>query len=124
MAAPQSPGSILDDAFRRLRDSVSPTDALLFQNTELKDVWDAAEEIQNAQRQRQSLQALSRIKPLLDSLERYSRVIEVLCNGTPYLPWIWVGAMPRRVNKVTNDIVGPNQVNGASKESGSRSHFI
>jgi hypothetical protein len=90
MAAPQPPASILNGAFRRLKDSVSPSDALLFQKTELKDVWDAAEEIQNSQRQRQSLQALSRIKPLLDSLQRYLRVIEVLCNGTPYLPWIWV----------------------------------
>ncbi|KAJ9503773.1 hypothetical protein H2202_000912 [Exophiala xenobiotica] len=92
MAVPQLPGPILNDAFRRLKDSVSPSDALLFQKTELKDVWDAAEEIQNSQRQRQSLQALSRIKPLLDSLQRYSRVIEVLCNGTPYLPWIWLAS--------------------------------
>jgi hypothetical protein len=116
MAAPQSSDSILDAAFRRLKDSVSPADALLFQNTELKDVWDAAEEIQNSQRQRQSLQALSRIKPLLDNLERYSRVIEVLCNGTPYLPWIWVGVVPPRIDQVTNGRVGSDQVNGASKD--------
>ncbi|EXJ84684.1 hypothetical protein A1O3_05354 [Capronia epimyces CBS 606.96] len=89
MAAPQSPQSILKDAFQRLRDSVTPSDALRFDTTELKDVWDAAEEIQKSQRERQSLRALGRIKPLLDNLERYSRVIEVLCNGTPYLPWIW-----------------------------------
>ncbi|KAF2812552.1 uncharacterized protein BDZ99DRAFT_413355, partial [Mytilinidion resinicola] len=32
---------------------------------------------------------MKRIQPLLDGLERYSKVVEVLCNGTPYLPWIW-----------------------------------
>ncbi|EXJ71755.1 uncharacterized protein A1O5_05565 [Cladophialophora psammophila CBS 110553] len=92
MAASQSPGSIMRHAFHRLKDSVTPADSLLFQKTELKDVWDAAEEIQKSQRQRKSLQALSRIKPLLDNLQRYSRVIEVLCNGTPYLPWIWLAS--------------------------------
>jgi len=97
MTTSQSPESILEDAFRRLRDSVSPSDALSFQNTELKEVWDAAEEIQKHQQQRQSLKALSRLKPLLETLERYSRTIEVLCNGTPYLPWIWVSPMPRLV---------------------------
>jgi hypothetical protein len=90
MTANQSPESILNDAFRKLRDSVSASDAISFKKTELKDVWDAAEEIQRSQRQRQSLQAMSRIQPFLEILERYSRVIEILCNGTPYLPWVWV----------------------------------
>jgi hypothetical protein len=90
MAANQSPNAILNTAFKRLRDSVSTSDALSFQNTEIKDVWDAAEEIQRSQRQRQSLQAMSRLQPLLETLERYSKVVEVLCNGTPFLPWIWV----------------------------------
>jgi hypothetical protein len=90
MAANQSAESILNDAFRKLKESVSASDAISFQKTELKDVWDAAEEIQSSQRQRQSLQAMRRIQPFLEILERYSRVIEILCNGTPYLPWIWV----------------------------------
>ena len=90
MATNQTPESIMQDAVTRLRDSVSHSDVLSFQRTELKDVWNAAEDIQKSQRQRGSLQALSRIQPLLEILERYSRVIEILCNGTPYLPWVWV----------------------------------
>jgi hypothetical protein len=26
---------------------------------------------------------------LLRGMEHYSKVVEVLCNGTPYLSWIW-----------------------------------
>jgi hypothetical protein len=26
---------------------------------------------------------------LLNGLEHYSRVVEILCNGTPFLAWIW-----------------------------------
>ncbi|KIW21374.1 hypothetical protein PV08_01954 [Exophiala spinifera] len=89
MATSQSPGSILNDAFRKLKDSVTSADAISFQKTELEDVWKTAEEIQKTQRARQSVQALRRIQPLLENLEKYSKVVEVLCNGTPFLPWIW-----------------------------------
>ncbi|KAI0123226.1 hypothetical protein BJ170DRAFT_641233 [Xylariales sp. AK1849] len=30
-----------------------------------------------------------RIAPFLGAAERFSQVVEVVCNGTPYLPWIW-----------------------------------
>lgn len=39
---------------------------------------------------RQSLRNFDRIAPFLVAAERFSQVVEVVCNGTPYLPWIWV----------------------------------
>jgi len=77
-------------AFNRLKETVSFEDAFTFQSTTLKDVWKAAQEIQNLQRQRRSLRNMARLKPLLDSLGKYSTAVGVLCNGTPFLPWIWV----------------------------------
>ncbi|KAF7535698.1 hypothetical protein G7054_g5180 [Neopestalotiopsis clavispora] len=38
---------------------------------------------------RQSLRNFDRIAPFLGAAERFSQVVEVVCNGTPYLPWIW-----------------------------------
>jgi len=76
-------------AIRSLRDTISSADAVAFQSTTIKDVWKAAEEIEQNQRKRKSLRAMKRIEPFLEGLEKYSRCIEVLCNGTPYLPWIW-----------------------------------
>ncbi|EUC41875.1 hypothetical protein COCMIDRAFT_57997, partial [Bipolaris oryzae ATCC 44560] len=32
---------------------------------------------------------MARLDPFLRGMEHYSKVVEVLCNGTPYLAWIW-----------------------------------
>jgi len=77
-------------AISKLKQTVSSTDAAVFEHTSCEDVWKAAEEIQDAQRKRKSLRNMKRVEPFLKGLEKYSKVIEVLCNGTPYLPWIWV----------------------------------
>jgi hypothetical protein len=82
--------SSFETAFNSLKDSVSAKDAVAFQSTTLEEVWKAAEEIQLAQRHRKSLRNVRRIEPFLKCLGKYSEVIGVLCNGTPYLPWIWV----------------------------------
>jgi hypothetical protein len=92
MALPRTTSSLssFETAFNSLKDSVSAKDAAAFQLTTLEEVWKAAEEIQLAQRQRKSLRNVRRIEPFLKCLGKYSEVIGVLCNGTPYLPWIWV----------------------------------
>ncbi|KIW95377.1 uncharacterized protein Z519_03961 [Cladophialophora bantiana CBS 173.52] len=33
---------------------------------------------------------MKRVKPFLKCLEIYAKSIDVLCNGTPFLPWIWI----------------------------------
>ncbi|KAG4441376.1 hypothetical protein IFR05_003133 [Cadophora sp. M221] len=76
-------------AFERLKDTVKPHHAVEFQSTTLKDVWDAANEIQRVQRQRRSLRNMGRLKPFLQGLEKYSKCLDTLCNGTPFLPWVW-----------------------------------
>jgi len=79
-----------ETAIRTLKQAINSTDATAFQSTIVDDVWKAAEEIQERQRQRKSLRNMRRIEPFLKALEKYSKTIEVVCNGTPYLPWIWV----------------------------------
>jgi hypothetical protein len=85
-----NPTGIIANAFERLRDSISKEDAHDFASTELKDVWKVVREIDAAQRKRQSGQNLRRIELLLKGIEKYAKVIEVLCNGTPFLPYVWV----------------------------------
>jgi hypothetical protein len=79
-----------ESAIITFKQTISPSDAVIFQSTSIEDVWKAAEKIQGDQKQRKSLRNMRRIEPFLKGLEKYSKVIEVLCNGTPYLPWIWV----------------------------------
>jgi hypothetical protein len=85
-----SPQTIIADAFEKLERSISEEDAHKFKSTELKDVWTAVREIDSKQRKRLSAQNLRRIEPLLRGIEKYAKVIEVLCNGTPFMPYVWV----------------------------------
>lgn len=107
-----------DEAFEKLNQTVSSSDALLFNSTTLEDVWKAATQIQQAQRKRRSLQNLRRLEPLLRGLEKYSKAIEVICNGTPYVPWIWVRFNHIRVaffNLLTVGATGSYQIDASGK---------
>ena len=87
LACPDS----FEKAFERLRVTVGKDDARSFNSTTMRDVWTTAKEIEKNLESRNSLRAFRRIQPFLAGIEQYSRIIEVLCNGTPYLPFIWVG---------------------------------
>ena len=109
-----------NEAFEQLKQSVSLTDAKDFQSTTLADVWNAARAIECVQRERASLRNLRRIGPFLEAIGKYSGVIEVLCQGTPFLPWIWVGILSTStisLRAYTNDLIvtGSDQVDAAGK---------
>ncbi|KAF2108444.1 hypothetical protein BDV96DRAFT_636736 [Lophiotrema nucula] len=79
-------------AFHKLERVVRTTsidDYHEFRATSLRDVREAARAIERQMAARQCLRNLRRLDIFLGGLERYSKAIEVLCNGTPYLPWIW-----------------------------------
>ena len=77
-------------AFERLKDSVTRDDARSFSSSTIKDVWDSIKDIEKELEKRRSLCGFRRIEPLLTGIEQYAKVVEVFCQGTPYLPWIWV----------------------------------
>ena len=79
----------IQTAFQDLQGIISPTDARDFPRTTLENVRDAALEIERQLAARQSLRNMRRLMPLFKGLEHYSKSIDILCNGTPYLPWIW-----------------------------------
>lgn len=78
------------DAFIRMEQVVTPDDFYAFQSTTLENVWKAVQTIQQHQRKVRPLRNISHLAPLLQSLEKYSKAVEVMCHGTPYLPLIWV----------------------------------
>ncbi|EMR87314.1 putative nacht domain protein [Botrytis cinerea BcDW1] len=92
-----SPQNTIAGAFKRLKSSISEQDAHNFASTELKDVRLAVREIDSTQRQRQSGQNLRRIEPLLRGVEKFSKIVDVLCNGTPYLSFIWIASHHRDI---------------------------
>ncbi|PSN67186.1 hypothetical protein BS50DRAFT_384791 [Corynespora cassiicola Philippines] len=76
-------------AFEELERTMTPTDWKETRDITLKQVRDRAVEIENQLAARQSLRNMRRLNPLLNGLEHYARVVEILCNGTPFLSWIW-----------------------------------
>ncbi|KAF4968621.1 hypothetical protein FSARC_3996, partial [Fusarium sarcochroum] len=76
-------------AYDELDSTINLGDKRDFQNTTLQHVQKTALDIENQLAARQSLRNMRRLMPLFRGLEHYSKVVDVLCNGTPYLPWIW-----------------------------------
>ncbi|KAI1070812.1 hypothetical protein LB507_006787 [Fusarium sp. FIESC RH6] len=68
---------------------ISPGEKRDFAETTLRDVQNAALKLENQLAARQSLRNMRRLMPLFRGLEHYSKVAEILCNGTPFMPWIW-----------------------------------
>jgi hypothetical protein len=90
MAAPSAQARVtLQNAFERFASTVAPDDKRLFYNTKLKDVRDEVMQIERQLRARRMQKNMARLDPFLRGMEHYSKVVEVLCNGTPYLSWIW-----------------------------------
>lgn len=77
-------------AFEAFEKQITTQDARSFNNTKLEDVWAAARTIERQLAAQGLLRNMARIEPLLNRMKEYGKIVEVLCNGTPYLSWIWV----------------------------------
>lgn len=88
---PESPPqSVVQDAFMKLEEALYRSDIQLFRSTTLKDVREAAKIISRDQAQRRCLQNLRRLEPFFEAIAKFGGAIETLCQGTPYLCYIWV----------------------------------
>ena len=76
-------------AFKKLEGALHSSDARLFKSKTLGDVRSAAKIIERDQEQRRCLRNLRRIKPSFQALCKFGKAIDVLCQGTPYLSFIW-----------------------------------
>lgn len=79
----------IEEAFLRFQQTVSRDDSRTFGETKLEDVWDAVRDVEKRLAANRALCNLKRLQPLLYFLEHYSKCVDVLCNATPFLPWIW-----------------------------------
>ncbi|KAH8688529.1 hypothetical protein BGZ61DRAFT_494602 [Ilyonectria robusta] len=76
-------------AYDELDRTISLGDKRDFQSTTLQHVKKAVLDLENQLAAKQCLRNMRRLVPLFRGLEHYSKVVDVLCNGTPFLPWIW-----------------------------------
>ena len=76
-------------AYDQLDRTILPEDSRSFQSMSLEYVKRSALAIEEQLANRRSLRNMRRLLPLFSGLENYANVIGVLCNGTPFLSWIW-----------------------------------
>ena len=102
------------DEFEGILNKSNPAAAIAFQSTSLQDVLTAVQKIENQLAARQCLRNMRRLKPFLDGLACYSKAVDVLCNGTPYLPWIWVSKPSMLRDFAANCLKGAHYLNTSS----------
>lgn len=77
-------------AFEDLERTLTPPDAREMRSiTAIEQVRAAALKIEDQLAARQALRNMRRLSPLLTGLEHYAKAVDVLCNGTPFLSWVW-----------------------------------
>lgn len=84
-----------DSGFSRVlsafRSRLSPQDISNFQSTTFKDLREEITTIQKEQAQRRGFRNLNKVRPFLNGVEQYSKVIEVFVNAKPsIMAFIWV----------------------------------
>jgi len=88
-APPADVRQTMHTAFKELQGTITTDDSRGFPESTLSRVREEALDIENRLAARRSLRNMRRLMPLFTALEHYSKSIDVLCNGTPYMPWIW-----------------------------------
>ncbi|KAF4985602.1 hypothetical protein FDECE_16439 [Fusarium decemcellulare] len=94
---------VIKESFQDLERTLSTNDRVSLDSTTLDDVREAIVQVQDGLKARGVYRNMRRLMPLLTGLQYYSQAIEVLCNGTPYLPWVW--APIKLVLKVASEYV-------------------
>ena len=82
--------AVVKKALDQLKSTLTPEDVRTFSNTSLEDLWREARKVEREQGARLDLRCMRRIEPFLRSLESYSGVIEVLCQGYSPMAFVWV----------------------------------
>ena len=79
----------MNDAFEGLQKTIAASGARDVPPVCLQDVQTACLGIENLLASRGLLRNTRRLSRLFAGLEHYRRSIDVLCNGTDYLCWVW-----------------------------------
>lgn len=83
--------SLFSRVLSAFKTRLSPEDIESFQFTNFDELKAAIDEIQRAQAQRRGFRNLNKIRPFLNGLEQYSKVIEVFVNVKPdIMAFVWV----------------------------------
>lgn len=61
-----------------------------FKITTFKELRKSIGDLQTKQHSQRRLQNLNRLKPFLEAIEQYGKVVEVFCNSNDIVAFVWV----------------------------------
>ena len=93
-AKPPPPGSrIFEDALSDFKTSLSKKELAQFQCVDFKDVEDTIKNIERDQKGKKKMQNIARIKPFLDAMNQYGKIVEAFFNSSNIIVYIWVSVI-------------------------------
>lgn len=106
-------------ALDRLRLTLSSEDTRFFLDTTLEDLWKEVRTIEYEQGQRRDLRYMRRIEGFLRTMESYSGVVEVFCQGFSLMSFVWVCLFRHvsRRSQIANYLIGTYQARPSCKYS-------
>lgn len=81
---------LLERACQRFRDELTSNEDHEIRATSWQDVQHAVVDIERQLAARQCLRNLERLSPYLKAVEDYGTVVEVFCNSSTFVPYVWV----------------------------------
>ena len=92
-ARPPPPGSrIFEEALSDFKKGLSKKELEQFQCVDFKNVEDTIKNIERDQKGKKKMQNIARIKPVLDAMNQYGKIIEVFLNASNIIAYIWVSS--------------------------------
>jgi len=90
---PPVPGSkIFEDALNDFKKGLSRRELAQFQCVDFKDVEETIKDIERNQKMKKKMQNIARIKPFLEGMRQYGKIIEVFLNASTIVAYIWVSS--------------------------------
>ncbi len=111
--------AIAKKALDQLSLTLSSDDTRFFLDTSLEDLWKEARTIEYEQAQRRDLRCMRRIEGFLRTMESYSGIIEVFCQGFSPMSFVWVSLFwdESRRSQIANFLIGTYQARPSCKYS-------
>jgi hypothetical protein len=87
-------GTLQDRGFHKIlvefKKGLSEKQQADFQFAELGDVYKAIHSVQKQQEKNGTLRYLNRIRPFLDAMVQFGKVLDTFANSSEFVPFIWV----------------------------------
>lgn len=83
----------LELSSERFRSELDAEDDKLIRATSLNDVRATIAQTETQLASRQGLRNFDRLSPYINAAERYGKVLEVFCNSSPMVSYIWVSCL-------------------------------